>query len=702
MKKHLLLSSALLLALSLSTVARAVPAPDPTEYGPYATATGSYQFPAEVMADVLSDRMTELWAEVYYPEDAPAPMPLIVILHGNHATCGFGSNPRQDTNCQYTNTGTCPAGYVVVPNHLGYEYMAERLASWGYYVVSINANRGITCGSGVSGDSGLNLARGRLILKHLEQLSLWTTGQDTPPGTVGMDLLGALDFGNVGLAGHSRGGEGVRAAYAQYLDGGSPWPGAIQEPVEFTAIFEIGAVDGQTSRILDAKGVPWNQVLPMCDGDVYDLQGIKPYDRMMDDLDELAVAPKSTYAVWGANHNFFNTEWQTSDSPGCVGHEPLFPSTIGSPEQRTVGLTAAMAFFRTYMDGVLDTGLVDNFDPLSELPALVSDITRVERNFSLSPNGETSPQLEDFSGPTGRNMYGYRNFARNVTVSHGTVPGHYSSVKGGKMTWERAGRGTLFQTTWAAFGDGLDFTGHDTLEIQVSRSSSSLNPDPQVPTDFSLNLIDSSRGKSATLQLSDYDTLLGPVGSPYRQHQLFHTVRIPLADFTGIDMSSVRSLRLTFDRTNQGEIYVGGIRVSRFTETMVPAAVRPAAGLVLAEAAAEPVILDAPGGVVQKRGSLVGVQQVAAAPALNGAAAVEIELALDGDTFPVRDALAVLEIGAQRFTLSRHPGGDTSRIVFTIPAGDAANFAKGDAIRVYYGSPENGASNWEAGFGSFR
>ena len=27
---------------------------------------------------------------------------------------------------------------------MGYAYIAERLASWGYYAVSINANRGIT------------------------------------------------------------------------------------------------------------------------------------------------------------------------------------------------------------------------------------------------------------------------------------------------------------------------------------------------------------------------------------------------------------------------------------------------------------------------------------------------------------------------------------------------------------------------------
>src|SRR6476661_2875003 len=131
---------ALALAFILvSTLVAAQTAPDATGAGPHQTTSSEYKLPAAIDPDVATELATELWARVYRPVDlSAAPYPLVIVLHGNHATCGRfeGIGPgRFDINVQYTFTGTCPPGYVVAPSHAGYAYFAERLASWGYIVV---------------------------------------------------------------------------------------------------------------------------------------------------------------------------------------------------------------------------------------------------------------------------------------------------------------------------------------------------------------------------------------------------------------------------------------------------------------------------------------------------------------------------------------------------------------------------------------
>src|SRR5438552_16068795 len=132
-------------------------------------------------------------------------------------------------------------------------------------------------------------------------------------------------------------------------------------------IFEIGpsdsflptASDGTGSQYLNADGTAWNVLLPMCDGDLSNLQGVRAFDRAMAYTgtnsgipSESPARQKSTYSVWGANHNFYNSEWQLSESAGCRGPDNarIFPYPVtdgsGSPNQRTTGSASALAFFR--------------------------------------------------------------------------------------------------------------------------------------------------------------------------------------------------------------------------------------------------------------------------------------------------------------------------------------------------------------------
>ena len=268
-------------------------ADDPTGLGPYAVQAQEYHLDAEVDELVLPDRSIEYWAVVWSPVGAAeeARLPLEVFLHGNHATCGTGSNPRIDSNSQYTMTGTCPPGFIPVPQHRGYDYIAERLASHGHVVVSLNANRGINSGSGVEGDARLIKARGALILGHLALLAGWERGEPSPLE----DPLPLIDWGRLGIFGHSRGGEAARAAH-QFIVDPAYWSSQplldrlgpdVAAELRVLAILEIGAVDyngretNLDERTFDAPGAAWVAIVPTCDGDVSHLAGVRPADRLL-------------------------------------------------------------------------------------------------------------------------------------------------------------------------------------------------------------------------------------------------------------------------------------------------------------------------------------------------------------------------------------------------------------------------------------
>eukprot|EP00181_Compsopogon_caeruleus_P000519 CAMPEP_0184682868 /NCGR_PEP_ID=MMETSP0312-20130426/9042_1 /TAXON_ID=31354 /ORGANISM="Compsopogon coeruleus, Strain SAG 36.94" /LENGTH=679 /DNA_ID=CAMNT_0027134819 /DNA_START=355 /DNA_END=2391 /DNA_ORIENTATION=+ len=527
--------------------------------GPFAVNTGRYRYTAKRDNLVLSDRKTEIWAEVYYPRNIAltvGKLPLVVFLHGNHATCGrvLSDGTRSDSSCQYTSSGTCPSGFVVAPSHEGYRYVGIPLASYGYVVVSINANRGITCGGGVSEDGGLNLARGRLVLRHLALWSKWNR-LGGAPGTLGFDPKRKINFQQVGLMGHSRGGEGMRAALTQYRDAGTPWKRLIGRML-IRAVFEIGPVDGQTSRTLNAYGVASMILLPSCDGDVSDLQGMHVFDRQFLNIGSRPYLPKGTILVNGAIHNYYNTEWQEPDSTSCGGTQQL-PSAKGKsvPQQNTLKGTL-LPFIRAYV-GPGNERFGVRFDPSYPIPSFLRSVSFYARNHLRAPlqiGGEIEA-VESFSRATGKSNGGLNNIASNVVVRHASA--HYehdSSVRVAQVSWTGSGSGKYFQialgTTSSPF---LDFSNYQTLSFRVAVycsgqiCSSNINNSPDM--DFHIRLVQGTR-LSTAIQLSDLATVRRPVDG----HSVLETIDLPVALFTGVNLSHITGLRFVFDVTSTGRI----------------------------------------------------------------------------------------------------------------------------------------------------
>ena len=308
---------------------------------------------------------------------------------------------------QYTMSGTCPEGFVVVPQHRGYDYIGERLASHGYIAVSLNANRGINSGGGVDGDARLIKARGALILGHLALLAEWERGGESPLE----EPLPLIDWGRLGIFGHSRGGEAARAAY-EFIVSPEQWDSQplldrlgedVASELAVQAILEIGAVDynGRETNLdeatFDADGTTWVAVVPTCDGDVSHLAGVRPGDRLLYAGSDTAAFSATVFA-WGTNHNYYSTEWQTSDSSGCLGHDALWPSPNGAhsgdcPECREPALYATMALFRGVLGGASseeEARLLAMFDSRYTIPG---NLTTIEPGL----NSGLVLRLEDFA-----------------------------------------------------------------------------------------------------------------------------------------------------------------------------------------------------------------------------------------------------------------------------------------------------------------
>ncbi len=351
----------------------------------------------------------DIRGRLFLPENVQA-APLLVFLHGNHSTCGSptgtASDPRLDNSEEYARSGTCPSGYVEAPSYRGYDPQARLLASHGYVVISINANRGINGLAGTDSDPLLVYARGLLVLKHLEQFANWSKLPKVPGISPSLDLRNKIDWSEIGFMGHSRGGEGVRYAYnilnksADSVAWRQKIPG-----VEIRGIFEVAPIDygsklAENLQRADAQGLPWTVLIPGCDTDVSDYSGINPYMRMSEQSDGFA---KSIFTLWGANHNFFNSEWQVSDAPHSCGNQqtPLWDTSgpdlsnesyakaglKGSKIQQDYLKALMLAFFRAHVGQDRWEEGEHVFDPQYHLPSQLAKMASSSREFIRSGDG---------------------------------------------------------------------------------------------------------------------------------------------------------------------------------------------------------------------------------------------------------------------------------------------------------------------------
>jgi hypothetical protein len=380
--------------------------------------------------------------------------------------------------------------------------------------------------------------------------------------------------------GHSRGGEGVVRHYVLNNSLGAPYG--------IKAVFPLAPVDFNRFVVNNAA---LNVMLPYCDGDVSDLQGVHFYDDARYNVPG-DNAPKHYELVMGANHNFFNTVWTpaTSPFPGAAndwlafvpgGHsdsqcgDGKTSQRLTDAQQRGTGLAYMSAFFRAYVGGETQFISILTGDVPPPPSAQTSNLfvsyhapanRRLDVNRLLNDTNLTLNTLGGAATQTGLTPYELCGGnapqpqrcipeALNAQQPH-TTPSARSPLRGLsqlKTGWNNF-TGNYRNDIPAALGV---VSGFQAIQFRVSVNFADVRNLPDLAQDFRVVLTDAS-GTSSSVRVSDVSGALyfppGEVGPVPKV--VLNTVRVPLSAFGGVNLNAVRSVQFTFNERLQGGVLI--------------------------------------------------------------------------------------------------------------------------------------------------
>jgi hypothetical protein len=369
---------------------------NPAQKGNYTIRRDSYNLSSLALEEYPVP--IEVVAEVTDPPQATGKRPLVLFLHGRHATCYQGGPDGSDSG-----DWPCPDGWLPIPSHQGYRYVADILASQGYIVVSISAN-GINSQDFASDDAGTS-SRSTLILHHLYIWAQWNANGGSPWGN---RFKGRLDMNQVVLVGHSRGGEGVHKAAID----ASP-----SDPYKIVGIVTYGPTAFGRQVTPDVHSA---NILPTCDGDVSDLQGQAYVDASRDIA--YSEALRTAVISVGTSHNLFNTEWTPGlsvapafDDGYCLTFDTV---RLTAEEQQIVGATYTVALVKLAVNQ--DATMLPLLDGTNVRPAILGSADVITSAVGGAKN-RLLYRVEDAGFPTLRNGMMGRECLGN--------PAYYSSTR---------------------------------------------------------------------------------------------------------------------------------------------------------------------------------------------------------------------------------------------------------------------------------
>jgi dienelactone hydrolase len=493
---------------------------------------------------------------VWYPDGA-GPFPLVLIVHDNHEMTKF-SDP-------------------------GYQYLGELLASRGFILASIDEN---FLNSGLFHDPPKQqTVRGWMLLEHLK---LWREWNQAP----GNPFYRKVDFDNIALMGHSRGGEA--AATAAFFNNLIHYPDDATMRFDYNypikAVMAIAPVEGQykpagQGRIIE--NVSYLVIQGANDADVASFMGSQQWERVKFNGDGPWF--KAELYIYRANHGQFNTVWGRTDAGAPYSWMLNLKPLMSGEDQRRIA--------KTYIAGFLEATLHNRREYLP----LFRDYRAIR---SWLPDTYYASRYQDA---------GYKvvaNFNEDADVNTTTLAGGQIESEGlsvwregripvrdGKrdyngvfIGWNRTGEkaGAPAPAWWITLPEGGLVLGpqHSVLNLSIATSDEEAplpgkkdeekKPEEKKKEpsriDFTVEL-EARDGRVMSQPLSKFGGVLPPLNvlftklGPFEDwfyakpaEPVFQTIAMPLTAF-GVS-APLKRIRLRFDRDVKGVVIISQIGFS--------------------------------------------------------------------------------------------------------------------------------------------
>jgi dienelactone hydrolase len=529
-------------------------------------------------------------ARVWYPV-GDGPFPLVLVVHGNHSMEEY-SDP-------------------------GYQWLGELLASRGFILASIDEN---FLNGGIRSE---NDARGWMLLKHLEVFRALNDSAGKPlHRKIDMTRIALMGHSRGGEA-VAIAGAFNRLPY--YPDDANQKFNFNFDIKALVAIAPVDGQYQPTERPTPLADYSYLVIHGSHDGDVSTFQGLLQYNRIR--YTRPGPEFKSAIFMYRANHGQWNTVWNNQDNGRTSGRHLQLAALVSGEEQRQFGRVVISGFLESTLHGRDEYRAMfrdhraagDWLPPTMYLNRYADANTKYLATFdedvdvtsgsvpgvriaaeSLSVWKENDVAGRSRGGTLRSNVVtlGWNNtpIGKDTTVARSPAKFDITVPDSLRQAWRTDASSavvlTVGMTTQTAGPRKVarDTTKRDSTAAKDSTAKGAAKPKTPTPkpppkdttkrpTDLSVELVD-AQGRSARLPLSEFGVVRVPIEAyiyrrrgrdktafPTLSEPVMQTYVLPLSAYaranSSFDPSSLRTIRLVFDRARVGTILLDDVGLSR-------------------------------------------------------------------------------------------------------------------------------------------